>query len=364
MDTALSETQRMLQDSIRSYLRNEVPFHRIRDLETNGGWDHDLWNYLQSAGFLALPFPESLGGAAGDDGALTDLAVLLEELTRRAVVIPFLETMASAIAIQRHGDVAVAAEIANGVINGTMTLAPAILEASDSYEDVQVRVENGRVSGTKRSVDYAQSVSHHLVAARDGSEVGLYLVDANAPEVTMRPLKNMGRTPQAHVTYAGAAARKAGGKDAYDFLILLGRALASIECLGNAQQALDATVEYVSMRVQFGRPIGTFQAVQHHTANMATMVLSTRFLAYEALWKIDRGVGTSREVAAAKAWASKTATEVPMMAHQLHGGIGFTEEYDLHFFSRRGKQRAVAWGTADECLAVLASSIEEAERWL
>ena len=186
MDTALTETQRMLQDSVRSYLRNEVPFNRIRDLEAGGGWDTDLWRYLQSAGFLALPFPEDMGGAAGDEGAPTDLGVLLEELTRRAVMIPFLETMASALAIQRQGDASVASEIVGGVING----------------------------------------------------------------------------------------------------------------------------------------------------------------------------------AAATAWASKTATEVPMMAHQLHGGIGFTEEYDLHFFSRRGKQRAVAWGTADECLAVLASSIEEAERWL
>ena len=364
MDTALTETQRMLQDSIRSYLRNEIPFNRIRDLEAGGGWDTDLWRYLQSAGFLALPFPEAMGGAAGDEGALTDLAVLLEELTRRAVVIPFLETMAGGLAIVRHGDATVAAEIIGGIIKGTITLAPAILEASDDYEDVQLRVGSGRITGTKRSVDYAQHVTHHLVAARDDAGLGLFLVDANAAEVTVRPVKNMGRTPQAHVDYKGAAVRKAGGEEAYRFLMLIGRALTSIECLANAQQALDATVEYVSMRVQFGRPIGTFQAVQHHTANMATMVLSTRFLAYEALWKLDRGEATERTVAAAKAWAARTATEVPMMAHQLHGGIGFTEEYDLHFFSRRGKQRAVAWGTADECLAVLANSIEESERWL
>jgi alkylation response protein AidB-like acyl-CoA dehydrogenase len=361
MDTALSETQTLLRDSIRDYLKNEVPFNRIRELEKDGGWDQDLWGYLQSAGFLGLPFPESLGG---DGGELSDLGVLLEELTRRAVVIPFLETMASAIALQRHGDAAVAREVVEGVIRGTTTLSPAILEATDRYGEVAVEVRNGTVSGEKRWVDYGQHVTHHLVAAREGGEVGLYLVDANAPEVSVRPLKNMGRTPQCHVTYAAAPARKAGGEAAFRFLIDLARALASIECLGNSQQALDATVEYVGMRVQFGRPIGTFQAVQHHTANMATMVLSTRFLANEALWKLDQGTATSREVAAAKAWASRTATEVPMMAHQLHGGIGFTEEYDLHFFSRRGKQRAVAWGTADECLAIMAESIEEAERWL
>ncbi len=362
MDIALTETQSLLRDAIRDYLQKEVPFSRVRELEKDGGWDQDLWGYLQSAGFLGLPFPEALGGEG--EGELTDLAVLLEELTRRAVVIPFLETMACALAIQRHGDPLMAGELVAGVVAGTLTLAPAILEHSDNFDDVKVEARDGQITGQKRWVDYGQHVSHHLVAAVDGEGVGLYVVDANAPQVTVKPLKNMGRTPQCHVDYAGAAARKAGGEDAYRFLLQVGRALASIECLGNAQQALDATVEYVGMRVQFGRPIGTFQAVQHHTANMATMVLSTRFLAYEAVWKLDQGTATEREVAAAKAWASKTATEVPMMAHQLHGGIGFTEEYDLHFFSRRGKQRAVAWGTADECLGVLAESIEEAERWL
>ena len=361
MDTALTETQTLMRDSIRDYLKNEVPFSRIRELETNGGWDEALWGYLQSAGFLGLPFPEDLGG---DGGELTDLAVLLEELTRRAAVIPFLETMASALAIQRHGDQAAAAEIVAGVTAGSMTLSPAILEASDDYEDIRADAAGGAISSEKRSVDYGQHVTHHLVAAQDGAGVGLFLVDASHAGVAVRPLKNMGRTPQCHVTYANVPVRRVGGEEAYRFLLDLGRALATIECLGNAQQALDATVEYVGIRVQFGRPIGTFQAVQHHTANMATMVLSSRFLAYEAVWNLDRGTATARQIAAAKAWASKTATEVPMMAHQLHGGIGFTEEYDLHFFSRRGKKRAVDWGTADECLAVLAGSIEEAERWL
>lgn len=361
MEIALTETQSLLRDAIRDYLKKEVPFNRIRELENSGGWDEALWGYLQSAGFLGLAFPEALGG---DGGELTDLAVMLEELTRRAVVIPFLETMAGALAIVRHGDAAIAREVVSGVIAGTMTIAPAVLEKSDDYADVAATVRGGRLSGEKRSVDFAQHVTHHLVAARDEAGLGLFLVDASDPGVSVRPLRTMGRTPQCHVSYGNVPARRAGGGESHAFLLQLARGLAAIECLGNAQQALDATVEYVGIRVQFGRPIGTFQAVQHHAANMATMVLSARFLAYEAVWKLGQGIATPREVAAAKAWASRTATEVPMMAHQLHGGIGFTEEYDLHFFSRRGKQRAVAWGTADECLAVIADSIEEAERWL
>jgi alkylation response protein AidB-like acyl-CoA dehydrogenase len=361
MDIALSETQSLLRDAIRDYLEKEVPFDRVRQLERDGGYDRELWQYLQSAGFLGLPFPENLGGDAGE---LSDLAVLLEELTRRASVIPFMETMISALAVQRHGEQAVAAEIVKGVIAGSMTISPAILEANDRFDDFSLAVAGGKITGDKYFVDYGHVVTHHLVAAKEGGKIALYLVDANSADVSAKPLRNIGRTPQANISYKGAAARKAGGEEAFRFLVRAGRTLAAIQCVGNSQQALDMTVEYVSMRVQFGRPIGTFQAVQHHCANMATMVLSSRFLAYEAVWHLDHGNATDKAIAIAKAQASRTATEVPMMAHQLYGGIGFTEEYDLHFFSRHGKERSISWGTTEECLREVAGSIEEAEAWL
>lgn len=360
METALTEAQSLLRDAIRGYLRNEVTFDRVRRYEREGGYDRDLWQYLQSAGYLALPFPETLGGDAGE---LTDLAVLLEELTKHAVALPLLETMVCALAVQRYGDATLAREIVSAVIAGTMTLSPAILEADDAFNSVSLEAIDGALRGEKRYVDYGQVVTHHLVAARAAGEVGLYLVDANAPEVTMTPLENIARTPKANVRYASVAARRAGGEAAYAFLVRAGRALSSIQCLGNAQQSLDMTVEYAGMRVQFGRPIGSFQAVKSHIANIATMTLSTRFLAYEAVWKLDHGTVTDTDLAIAKEWASKTATETPMMAHQIHGGIGVTEDYDLHFFSRRGKERALSWGTAEECLATIAGSVEEPGAW-
>lgn len=361
METTLTETQSLLRDAIRDYLQKEVSFDRIRQLERDGGYDNDLWQYLATAGFLGLPFPEDLGGGGGE---LTDLAVLLEELTRRATVTPFMETMASAVTVQRFADAGLAAEVVSGVASGTVTIAPAILEGDDIFGSVALGVSAGTLSGTKRFVDYGQAVTHHLVAANENGAGGLYLVDANSPRVTALPLRNIGRTPQANITYDHAPVRRVAGEDGALFLIQVATALASIQCLGNAQQALDMTVEYVSMRVQFGRPIGTFQAVQHHCANMATAVLGARFLAYEAIWKLDRGLATVRTTSIAKAWASKTATDVPMMAHQLYGGIGFTEEYDLHFFSRHGKERAIAWGTSEEHYRSLGSTIEEVEKWL
>ena len=181
--------------------------------------------------------------------------------------------------------------------------------------------------------------------------------------ISHRPLHNISRLLQANVTYDRVPARKVGGPEALTFLFRLNQALSAVQCLGNTQEALDMTVGYVAMRVQFGRPIGTFQAVQHHCANMATMVEACRFLAFEALWWLAEDKSDDRQLAVAKNWAAKTVTEVTMLPHQLHGGIGVTEEYDLHFFTRRGKDRAIAWGSADETMRQLAATIEEPSRW-
>ncbi len=359
MDTTLSETQRLLRDSLRDYLRNEVPFDRIRELEREGGADQPLWEYLQGAGYLTLPFAESHGGEGGE---LTDAAILLEELTRRACVIPFLETTASALAIERHGDEALADEVVRGVIGGGVTIAPA-LQGSIPDNGAAPRVAGGALTGERRFVDYGAQVSHHLVEATEDGEPGLYLVEARGEGVTTESLSTIARTPLAHCTYDGAPARRAGGAQALQFLRRAGRALCAIQCVGNAQQALDMTVEYVGMRVQFGRPIGSFQAVQHHCANMATQTLGARFLTYQAVWCVDQGIASDRQIAKAKALASRAGTEVTMQAHILFGGIGYTEEYDLHFFSRHGKERALAWGSADECLRLAAGTLDEVQPW-
>jgi alkylation response protein AidB-like acyl-CoA dehydrogenase len=361
VDLALTEAQQLARDSIRDYLEREVPFSRVREIERGSGFDEALWKGLAGLGWLGLPFPEQHGGS---DGSVVDQAVVVETLARRAVLVPVAETMAAALTILRHGDASVESDILPRIATGEAIVVPAVLEASDRFGDINVQVAGGKISGEKYFVDYAQAATHHLVAAKDGDAVGLYLVDARAAGVTYRPLRTIGRIPQAVVTYQNVPATRVCGADGFAFLVQLARALASVQCVGSARQALDMTVEYVAMRVQFGRPIGTFQAVQHHCADMATWVEAARFLAYEAVWAVEHGVATEKQVALAKACASRTATQVPMQAHQLHGGIGFIEEYDLYFFSLRGKQHALSWGTSEECLRIVAESIEEPEDWL
>jgi alkylation response protein AidB-like acyl-CoA dehydrogenase len=153
------------------------------------------------------------------------------------------------------------------------------------------------------------------------------------------------------------------GPDALAALVRVGPARAGVQCVGAMEQALDATVRYARVREQFGRPISSFQAVRHHCANMALRVASARLLAFEALSALDAGTASDAQVALAKASASRAAPEVLMLAHQIHGGNGVIEENDLYFFTLRGAERSLAWGSFDECMDVVAAQVHAEADW-
>jgi alkylation response protein AidB-like acyl-CoA dehydrogenase len=362
MNLDLTETQTLLQQTVREYLEKELPFDRIREIDRAQSWDEALWTSICEQGWLGLPFPEELGGGAG---SLIDVGILVEEFTRRAAVIPLVEVLAAGLTLGRFAEDARSNALLEEVLAGTLRPVPALLEASDRFGDIRLeRGADGQLHGEKSFVDYGQFATHHLVAAREGGELGIYLVAARSPGVQLRPLHSIGRTPQAAVRYEAVSGERIGGAEAYRHLVDLGRALASVQCLGCMQQALDMTVKYACVREQFGKPIGSFQAVRHHCANMAISVASARLIIYETLDAIERGQATEAQIAAAKASASRAVPEVTMLAHQIHGGNGMIEENDLYFFTLRGKERSLAWGTVEECLAVVGESIQPTEEWL
>jgi alkylation response protein AidB-like acyl-CoA dehydrogenase len=279
-------------------------------------------------------------------------------------VVPGVEVIAATAALSRHGGEA-GANAARDALAGTCRPVPAVAESGDDSSRIGAEVDaGGKLHGQKRFVDYATFATHHLVAARRSGELGLYLVAADDAAVSLESTPCMGRTPQSSVRYEGAAARRVGGPDAVSFLINLARALTAVQIVGCMQQSVEMTVSYTNMREQFGRPIATFQAVQHHGANMAMHTESNRFLGYEALEALERGDATDEQVAILKASVSRSVPEVTMLGHQLHGGQGFIEENDLYFFTIRGKDRALSWGSAEECLAIVAESAEDKARWL
>jgi alkylation response protein AidB-like acyl-CoA dehydrogenase len=242
---------------------------------------------------------------------------------------------------------------------------PAVIGGDARGAAIAASVHGGKLTGRKTFVDYGQAATHHLVAAHPeaGGEPGLWRVDARGTGVACEPLRSIGRTPVAHVRYDGVPAERVAGPEALAELVRVARALAAVQCVGSMQQALDMTVAYANVREQFGVPIGTFQAVRHHCANMAIRVAGARGLAYEALDALGRDAATDAAIALAKASASRAAPEVVMLAHQIHGGNGVIEENDLYFHTLRAKERSLAWGSFDECMEIVAAQVHAEADW-
>ncbi len=354
-----TETQSLLQETVRGFLERELPTERLRALEREGKLDTELWGSILGHGWLALPFAEEQGGGGG---SLVDAGMLAFELARRAAIVPVLEVVAAGRVLEAFGGEP-GREIVRAAIAGDALPVPALVEAGGRGEELALTFEGGCLRGEKLHVDYGHFATHHLVSARADGEPALCLVAASGPELHCEPLRSIGRTPVCAVRYEGAPAQRVAGPDALAALERIGRALAAVQCVGSMAQALDATVRYAQLREQFGRPIASFQAVRHHCANMAIRVASARLLAFEALSALDAGTATDAQVALAKASASRAAPEVLMLAHQIHGGNGVIEENDLYFFTLRGKERSLAWGTVEECLAIAAGAVSEPADW-
>jgi alkylation response protein AidB-like acyl-CoA dehydrogenase len=362
MNLDLNESQLLLRDSVREMLEKEVSFDQVRECEKARAADAKLWDKLIELGWLGTPFPAELGGG---DGGMIGAGILVEELARRAAVVPAVEVLACGLALLRRGSGPDARERVQRLVAGELRPVPAVLEADDSFGRLRSEVgADGVLRGEKYFVDYAGFATHHLVAARRDAAPGLYLVDARDPAVKCERRDAIGRTPQAYVRYDAVRSQPVGGAETYAELVRIARALTAVQIVSCMQVSLEQTVAYTRVREQFGRPIGTFQAVQHHAANMAIELESCRFLAYEALDALERGSASDEQIAIAKAAASRAVPEVTMLGHQLHGGQGYIEENDLYFFTLRGKDRSLAWGTVDECLDVVARTVDQLEDWL
>ncbi len=361
MNLELSETQTLLQRTVRDFLREEVPFERVRSCERENQWDAALWNAIAEQGWLGIAFSENLGGAGG---SFVDLGLWVEEFAQRAAIVPVLEVSTCGRILQDFADAEESRRWIEPILAGLALPVPAILESDDDFESIRAEVVDGVLTGAKTYVDYAQFATHHLVAARSPEGIGLWLVDARNAGVQVEPLRSIGRTPVGSVRYAGVPAQAVGDHSAYRALLRMARALAAVQCLGSMQTALNQTTAYAKLRKQFGKPIGSFQAVRHHCANMAIRIESVRGLCYSALSSLDSPQPSDERIDSAKASASLAAPEVTMLAHQIHGGNGVIEENDLYFFTLRAKERSLAWGSSVECLDNIAQGVAAPTDWL
>ncbi len=361
MDLALDETQQMLKNSARDFLSRECQPEVVRAMERDErGYSPELWDQMVTLGWTGLPFPEEHGGTAA---SFLDLAVLVEEMGRALAPVPFLSTVVlGGLTVMEAGNEEQRRQIIPDICRGQVILTLAVLEEEASYWPGDIRLgaqerDGGFVlNGTKMFVPDGAVADLLIVAARTSggdSEQGvtLFLIPASSDGLEVRPQLTVASDRQAQAVFTNVSVPASsvlgevgGGCPALTNALRRAAAAKCVEMAGGADAVLDMTVEYVKNRVQFGRPVGSFQAVQHHCANMATDAEGIRLVAYQAAWCISEGQESSQEVALAKSWVSDAYQRVCSLAHQCHGAIGFTQEHNLQLYTRRARMQETAYG--------------------
>ena len=365
MDLGLTEIQQMLKTSAQDFLTRECPLTLVREMEEDSkGYTDDLWRQMVGLGWTGVAFPEQYGGTGG---TFADLGVLLEEIGRSLAPAPFFSTVVlGGMTVLDGGSDAQKDEILSRICAGTIIMTMGLSEASVSTEPWGIEAtatqqgSDFQITGTTLFVPDAESADTIIVPARTSSEsdpakgISLFLVPSDAAGLTITQMHSVGneRVYEVSLENVSVSADAVIGLvgDAWPIIertLMRAAAGQCIEMLGGAVAVLEMTVEYAKGRTQFGRPIGSFQAVQHHCARMATDVEGSKNIAYQAVWRLAEGLPAQKEVAMAKAWIGPAYRRVCGTAHQCHGAIGFTKEHDLQLYTRRAKVHELTYGDAN-----------------
>ena len=365
MNFGFTEEQELLRKTARDFLAEYAPSSRVREvMEGPEAYDAALWARLAELGWTGLALPEAHGGAGL---SMVELCIVLEELGRSLAPVPFLPSVIGGSLIAELGSDAQQAEWLPGLASGRCVASLAITEESgnDEPEAITLRAtrdaEGWRLDGCKLFVPDAAAADLILVVARTGGEgekgLGIFAVSAPSPGLRIEPLKGMDLLrPLYRVDFA--AVRVEAGRllgdvpDVWpEFRRVWERARVMIcaEMVGGADRCLEASVQYAKERIQFGSPIGRFQGVKHPLAEMYVDIESYKSLIYYAFWAHDEEEDSAPlAISRAKAYASETFPETGINGVQLHGGVGYTWEYDLHLWFKRIKTLEQFFGVTRE----------------
>src|ERR1700731_629893 len=363
MNFGFNDEQELLRSTARKFFENECGSDTVRRLmETPEGITPDLWTKLAEQGWLGLVYPEAYDGMGL---GLVDLVVLMEEMGRAVVPGPFFSAvLLGGLAIAEAGSEAQKKEWLPKIAAGDRRVALAWMEPSAQLGPAGVTltaVEKGgkyTLSGTKLFVHDAHTADALVVAARtragaDGVSLFLLPKGTKGLEVTLLPTMDQTRklceVALSDVTVGSDALLGAAGAGWAPLARVLDRATVALcaEMCGGAQKVLDMTVEYAKIRQAFGRPIGSYQGVKHRAADMLVDVENSKSITYYAAWALDEGAADAPlAVSMAKAYVSDAYRRVAAAGIQLHGGIGFTWEHDLHLYFKRAKGSEFTFGDA------------------
>jgi alkylation response protein AidB-like acyl-CoA dehydrogenase len=359
MDINLDDEQLELAKMARAFFEARFPISRIRELEDTGeGFPRAVWQEMAQLDWLSLGYPAEAGGAGG---SLLDLTVLYQEMGRALAPVPHLESSVIAGGALQAAGTPEALEPLRQVWSGDALITPALVEADGDFGDEAVTLpavattlsdgtDGFTLTGQKIMVAYADSASRLLVAVRTSpaepeagvSGVTLMLVAPDAEGVTLTSLPNVASVPLYAVTFdqvtvpaAAVVGPVGGGWELLAPAIERATVLRAAQIQGAAERLLEYAVDYSTQRVQFGKPIGQYQAVQYLCSDIAINSHLTALYTRYAAGLIDAGQPAGRAVSQAKAQANVTARLAPARAHEVHAGLAFMVDFDVQLFTRR-----------------------------
>ncbi len=376
MDLDFTEEQDMLRNSARDFLSTECDKQKVREIEeSEEGYSPDIWNKMAELGWQGLMIPEEYDGMGM---GLMDLLVIFEEIGRNILPSPFLATVAlGAPPIVEAGPEEMKKDILPRVATGEVILTMALTEPSAGYsaDCVELKAEDKgdsfMLNGTKLFVEFASASDYMVVVARTGSGgdpedgITLLLVDSKSPGIKIEPFHTTGNDRQCEVVFDNVSVPKSSvigevdkGWPIVKKTLNIATVAKMAEMCGGMQATLDMSVAYAKERVQYGRPIGSFQAMQHMLADMFLRVDMSKNIVYEATWTVAEGLEQAgTKLSTAKAWCNEAYKKVTEDGVHVHGAIGTTRDHDMSLYYRRSKAADPTFGDTEDHREVVARSL-------
>jgi len=356
MNFAFTEEQEELRNTVRAFLEAKSPESAVREqMETEDGYDPAVWSQMaEQMGLQGLHIPEEYGGSGF---SYVELGIVLEEMGRALLCAPFFSSVVlAANTLMQSGDDEAKKAYLPGIASGETKATLAYTEPSGKWDESGITAEatasgdGFTISGTKSFVLDGHTADLIIVAAKTGAGTSLFAVEGDASGLTRTALSTMDQTrKQAKLDFDGTPATLIGddgkGWDVLDTVLDLAAVGLAAEQVGGAQKVLEMAVEYAKVRVQFGRPIGSFQAIKHKCADMLLEVESAKSAAYYGMWcAAEMNDELPSTASLAKAYCSEAYFHAAAENIQIHGGIGFTWEHPAHLYFKRAKSSELLFG--------------------
>jgi len=373
MDFGLTEEQEILKKFAKDFLEKVFDRKTIKNLDKEFTYSPEIWTEMASLGWTGLPFPDKYGGAGM---TFVDLAILLEEMGRCCAISPYFSAVVlGGYPIYLFGNETQKSEYLPAISSGSKIFTLAMTEAAATCEPSSIKTtataENGSwaINGTKLFVPDGHIADYFISVVRTGNKADakenltLFIIDAKEAGVTRSLMKT--RTERlAEVNFKNVKVSEANvlgginkGFEALKKIMEVSTAAKCCQALGAAQKAFDMAVDYGKERKQYGKPIATFQAIQHYFADLLVDLYGMRVSTYQAAWMVSQGLPCEREVAIAKYWMNQASERIINQTIQTHGAISVTLDYDLHYFTRRLKTFQLACADSNYYLDIIVEKV-------